>query len=123
MPHVRQPLLICLTSKMLTIIGILEWGMWFIPQSAWVCLEEDENLVEAIRASKVVYARPLKIAWGVQHWTLKSNNHNRAKEMDAISKYRDSKIIHGWYIFIPIYIYIYCLHLNIGIFFFFFFLC
>jgi hypothetical protein len=65
-----------------------------------VHLEEDENLVEAIRASRVDYAKPLKVAWGAQRWTLKSNKHNQAKEMDAISKYQDSKIIHGWYIFI-----------------------
>jgi hypothetical protein len=30
-----------------------------------VCLEKDENLVEAIRASRVVYAKPLEVAWGV----------------------------------------------------------
>jgi hypothetical protein len=27
----------------------------FIPQSAWVCLEKDENLVEAIQASKIAW--------------------------------------------------------------------
>jgi hypothetical protein len=33
---------------LLGIIGILAWGVGFIPQSAWVCLKKDENLVEAI---------------------------------------------------------------------------
>jgi hypothetical protein len=51
----------------LGIIGIPAWGVRFIPQSAWVHLEKDENLVETIRASKVVYAKPLKVAWGVQN--------------------------------------------------------
>jgi hypothetical protein len=36
----------------------------FIPQSAWARLEKDENLVETIRASKIAYAKPLKVAWG-----------------------------------------------------------
>ncbi len=81
--------------------------MGFIPQSAWACLENDENLVEAIWASIVAYAELLKVAWGVQTWTLKSNKPNQAKEMDAISKYNDFKIIHGRYISILIYIYIY----------------
>jgi hypothetical protein len=49
MPHVRQPLLVCLTFEMLLgIIGILAWGVAFIPQSAWAHLEKDENFVEAI---------------------------------------------------------------------------
>jgi hypothetical protein len=33
---------------MLGIIGILAWGVGFIPQSAWTSLEKDDNLVEAI---------------------------------------------------------------------------
>jgi hypothetical protein len=36
----------------------------FIPQSAWVCFEKDENLIETIQTSKVTYAKPLKVAWG-----------------------------------------------------------
>jgi hypothetical protein len=40
--------------------------------------------------------------------------------MDAISKYHDSKIIHGWYIHAYIYFLKHCLHLNIGISFVFF---
>jgi hypothetical protein len=41
----------------------------FIPQSAWVHLEKDENLVETIQTSKVTYAKPLKVAWvlGIRH--------------------------------------------------------
>jgi hypothetical protein len=58
---------------LLGIIGILTWGLGFIPQSAWAHLEMDENLVEA---SRVAYAKPLKVAWGVRHWTLKSNKRN-----------------------------------------------
>jgi hypothetical protein len=61
---------------LLGIIGILAWGVGFIPQSAWVHLEKDENLVDAIWASKVAYAKLLKVAWGAWHWTLKSNKHN-----------------------------------------------
>jgi hypothetical protein len=58
-------LLVCLAFKILLgIIGILAWGVGFIPQNGWVCREEDENLVETIQASKVAYAMPLKVAWG-----------------------------------------------------------
>jgi len=39
-------------------------GVRFNPQSAWACLEKDENLVKTIQASKVAYAKPLKVAWG-----------------------------------------------------------
>jgi hypothetical protein len=73
-------------------------GVGFIPQSAWARLEKDKNLVETIRASKVAYAKPLKLAWGAQNWTLESNKRNRVKKMDAISKYLDFEIIHGRYI-------------------------
>jgi hypothetical protein len=55
---------------LLGIIGILAWGLGFIPQSAWAHLEKDENLVEAIWASRIAYAKPLKVAWGARHWTL-----------------------------------------------------
>jgi hypothetical protein len=60
---------------MLGIIGIMAWGVGFIPQSAWVHLEKDENLVETIWASKITYAKLLKVAWSVRHLTLKSNKH------------------------------------------------
>jgi len=36
----------------------------FIPQSAWACIEKDENLVDIIQTSKVTYAKLLKVAWG-----------------------------------------------------------
>ncbi len=53
-------------------------GVGFIPQNAWARLEKDENLIETIQASsRVVYAKPLKLAWGTQNWTLESNKHNR----------------------------------------------
>jgi hypothetical protein len=79
-------------------------GVVFIPQSAWAHLEKDENLVETIWASITTYAKPLKVAWDARNWTLESNKRNRVKKMDAISKYHDFKIIHGWYISILIYI-------------------
>jgi hypothetical protein len=68
--------------------------------------EKDENLVEAIWANKLAYAKPLKVAWGIWHWTLKSNKCNQAKKMDVISKYHDFEIISGWYISMLIYVYI-----------------
>jgi hypothetical protein len=77
----------------------------FIPQNAWAHLEKDKNLVETIQASKVAYTKPIKVAWGIWNWTLESNKCNQVKEMDAISKYHDSKIIHGWCISIFIYIF------------------
>jgi len=99
MEQVKRPLLVCLASEiLLCIIGILAWGVGFIPQSAWAHLEKDDNHVETIWASRVVYAKPLKLAWGAWNWTLESNKRNQVKEMDAISKYHDSKIIHGRYI-------------------------
>jgi hypothetical protein len=99
MEQVKRPLLVCLTSEiLLDIIGIPTWGVGFIPQSAWACLEKDESLVETIWASRVIYAKPSKLAWGAQNWTLESNKCNRVKEMDVISKYDNSEIIHGQYI-------------------------
>jgi hypothetical protein len=65
-------------------------GVGFIPQNAWALLEKDGKLVETIWASRVAYAKPLKLAWGVQNWTFESNKRNRVKEMDAISKYHNS---------------------------------
>jgi hypothetical protein len=106
MEQVNWPLLVCLTSEILLgIIGIPTWGVGFIPQSAWERLEKDENLVETIWASRIAYAKPLKVAWGLRNWTLESNKRNQVKEMDAISKYHDSKIIHVQYISILIYIF------------------
>jgi len=106
MEQVKRPLLVRLVSKILLgIIWIPARGVGFIPQSAWARLEKDKNLVETIRISRITYAKPLKIAWGVQNWTLEFNKRNRVKEMDVISKYHDSKIIHGRYISILIYIY------------------
>jgi hypothetical protein len=88
----------------------------FIPQSAWAHLEKDENLVEAIQTSIPSYVKPLKVAWGAWHWTLKSNKCNLAKEMDAISKYHNFEIIHGQYIsYLYILLFFHCLHLNVGI--------
>ncbi len=114
-PQVKRPLLGCLTSEMLLgIIGIFAWGVGFIPQSAWPHLEKDENLVEAIRASKLAYVKPLKVAWGTWHWTLESNKCNQFKEMDAISQVSQFPN-YSWAIYF-IYIYIlHCMHLNIGI--------
>jgi hypothetical protein len=88
----------------LGIIGIPTWGVGFIPQNAWARFEKDENLVETIQASRVAYAKPLKVAWGAWNWTLESNKRIQVKEMDVISKYHYSEIIHGWYISILIFI-------------------
>jgi hypothetical protein len=77
MGQVKWPLLVRLASEILLgIIGIPAWGVGFIPKSAWVRLEKDENLVEKIRANKVVYAKPLKIAQGILNWTLEFNKRN-----------------------------------------------
>ncbi len=77
MEQVKRPLLVCLTFKILLgIIRIPAWGVGFIPQSAWACLEKDENLVETIWASRFAYAKPLKLAWGARNWTLESSKRN-----------------------------------------------
>jgi len=81
MELVKRPLLVCLASGILLgIIGILAWGVGFISQSAWARFEKDENLVETIRASRVAYAKPLKVAWGVRNSTLESNNATESKK-------------------------------------------
>jgi hypothetical protein len=99
MEQVKRLLLVPLASEILFgIIGIPTWGVGFIPQSAWARFEKDKNLVEIIRASRVAYAKPLKLAWGAWNWTLESNKRNQVKKMDAISKYHNSEIIHGRYI-------------------------
>jgi hypothetical protein len=74
-----------------------------------MCFEKNGNLVEAIQASRVAYAKLLKVAWGTQHWTLESNKCNQTKEMDVLSKYHDSEIIHGQYSSILIYFYLFTL--------------
>jgi hypothetical protein len=68
-------------------------GVGFIPQSAWVHFEKDDNLVEPIQASRIAHAKLLKIAWGIWNWTLESNKCNQTKEMDAISKYPSIMIL------------------------------
>jgi hypothetical protein len=91
--------LVYLAYKILSgIIGILAWGVGFIPQSAWVHLKKDDNLVGAIWTIKVACAKFLKVTWGVWNWTLESNKCNQTKEMDVISKYHDFEIIHGRYV-------------------------
>ncbi len=68
MEQIKWLLLVCLTSKILLgIIGIPARGMGFIPQSAWVHLEKDKNLIETIQTSKVTYAKRLKVAWGASN--------------------------------------------------------
>jgi hypothetical protein len=52
---------------LLGIIGILAWGVGFIPQNAWVLVEKDENLVEAIQTSILGYVKLLKVTWGIWH--------------------------------------------------------
>jgi hypothetical protein len=70
--HVKWPLLVCLTSKILLgIIGILTWGVGFIPQSAWAHLEKDRNLVHTFKQAKL----PMQSLWklhgllGIRHWS------------------------------------------------------
>jgi hypothetical protein len=43
------------------------WGLGFIPQNAWARFEKDKNHVEIIRANRVAYANPLKVAWGARN--------------------------------------------------------
>jgi hypothetical protein len=63
MEYVKQPLLVHLAFKVLLgINGIPTCEVGFIPQNTWVHLEKDENLLEIIRASKIGYAKPLKVA-------------------------------------------------------------
>jgi hypothetical protein len=47
---------------------------------------KDKKLIETIWASKIAYAKPLKVAWGTQNWTLESDKCNQAKKINAISK-------------------------------------
>ncbi len=65
MEHVKWPLLVNLAFEILLgIIGIPTWGVGFIPQSARVRFEKDENLVETIWASKVAYAKAFESCMG-----------------------------------------------------------
>jgi hypothetical protein len=52
-------------DTLLGIIGISTWKVGFIPQNAWAWLKKNDNLIEAIRASKVTYAKPLKVVLGI----------------------------------------------------------
>jgi hypothetical protein len=47
---------------LLGIIGILAWGVGFIPRSAWARFGKEENLVEAFWESRFAYEKPLKVA-------------------------------------------------------------
>jgi hypothetical protein len=77
MQEVQRPLLVHLTFDMLLgIIGISTWRVGFIPQNAWAWFLKNDNLVEAIRASKIAYAKPFKVVWGIRNWTLESNKCN-----------------------------------------------
>jgi hypothetical protein len=68
MEQVKRPLLVHLTFEILFgIIGIPSWGVGFIPQSVWVHLKKDKNLVETIWASIIAYVKPLKVAWRIQN--------------------------------------------------------
>jgi hypothetical protein len=46
---------------------------------------------------------------------LESNKHNQTKEMSVISKYHESKIIHGQYVSILKLLFLHCLHFLIKI--------
>ncbi len=73
-------------------------GVGLIPPSAWAWLEKDDNLVVAIWVSRIAYAKPFKVAWGIWGWTLESNKCNRIEKKDTISKSHNLTIIHGPYI-------------------------
>jgi hypothetical protein len=64
----------------------------------------------------------LRLRHDAWHWTLESNKHNQAKQMDAISKYHNSEIIHGRYISY-LYIYIFYIVCILTLEFHFFFCC
>jgi hypothetical protein len=106
MEQVKQPLLVHLVSEILLgIIGILAWGVGFIPQSAWVQLERTRTLLRQFRQAKLLIQSLWKLLGALWNQTLESNKRKWVKEMDAISKYHDFEIIHGWYISILIYIF------------------
>jgi hypothetical protein len=48
MQEVQRPLLICLTSNMLNIIGIIAWGWGSSHKVHGHGFEKDDNLIEAI---------------------------------------------------------------------------
>jgi hypothetical protein len=82
---------------LLGIIKIPAWGVGFIPQSAWMCFEKDENLIATIQAK-------LHGVLDIGH--LESNKHNQTKEMDVISKYHDFEIIQWRYFSIFLFYFI-----------------
>jgi hypothetical protein len=72
-------------------------GVGFIPQSAWVHLEKDENLVETIQASKVAYANAIE-----------------SKKWTQYPSITTLKSFMGDIFHIYIYLKKHCLHPNIG---------
>ncbi len=52
-------------NRLLNLIGILGWGVGFIPPNAFSWIEKDGDLVGIIHVSKVGYANPFKVAWEV----------------------------------------------------------
>lgn len=53
------------SNKLLNLIGILGWGVQFIPPNAFSWIKKDGDLVGIIHVSKVGYAKPFKVAWEV----------------------------------------------------------
>jgi hypothetical protein len=67
----------------------------FIPCTTFSWIEKDDDLVETIRVSKAGYAKPFKLTWDAHNWNFKSMTSNWKQEMQSMSKYLESKMIHG----------------------------
>ncbi len=53
------------SNRLLNLIGILGWGVGFIPPNAFSWIKKDGDIVGIICVSKVGYAKPFKVAWEV----------------------------------------------------------
>jgi hypothetical protein len=82
-------------DKFLGIMSIPKWSVGFILYNALSWIEKDDDLAEIIWMSKVGYANPFKLAWDAWNWNLESTKGKREKEMQAMCKYHESKMIHG----------------------------
>ncbi len=90
-----QPLLVRLTSnRLLNLIGILGWGVGFIPPNAFSWIKKDGDLVGTIHISKVGDAKPFKVAWEVWNWSLKFNKEKWGEKMHATCKYHELEMIY-----------------------------
>ncbi len=53
------------SNSLLNLIGILGWGVGFIPPNAFAWIKMDRDRVGIICVSKVCYAKSFKLAWEV----------------------------------------------------------